>query len=236
MSDLFTTSRLHVDDVIARAYKIGKPTGAGFAAVEAPAVERGGGILVHPAPLAAFADEVESSVVHRGLHVFESMLCGTAVPPPPELQDAIAMAPKGASQRMLADWRAEQAACGGCHAAFDPLGLTLENYDAIGRYRAKDAAGEAISAAASIAGTGDLDGPVNNAVELAAKLAKSSKVMGCLVNKAASHAFSRVVDGSQSCRLAAAHERAATTGNFVDVMTAILTSPAFTVRALEANP
>jgi hypothetical protein len=68
-----------------------------------------------------------------------------------------------------------QARCAVCHKMTDPLGLTLENFDAIGKYRANDA-GQAIDV------SGDLDGAsFSGPVELGQTVASQPLAADCLV-------------------------------------------------------
>jgi hypothetical protein len=92
-----------------------------------------------------------ASVVGRGIAVNAALVCSVN-PPFPEgdqnVLDAIA-AQEGWSEKQKADFRADPAngACAGCHAQFDAMGMVLEHYDAIGRYRTTDLEGHTIDPA-----------------------------------------------------------------------------------------
>jgi hypothetical protein len=83
------------------------------------------------------ATGVDSNPLKRGLWLLERILHDPPPPPPPnvpvvDLTDPriLKMPPK----ERMADHR-NQAACRSCHAKIDPWGISLENYDAIGRFR-----------------------------------------------------------------------------------------------------
>jgi len=75
----------------------------------------------------------------------------------------------------LAKHREQGATCAGCHSLMDPLGLPLENFDAIGAYRATDQG-------LTIDVSGDLDGKAfNGPIELGQILSQSDQASSCLV-------------------------------------------------------
>jgi cytochrome c553 len=103
------------------------------------------GLLSHPYLLAAFAYTETTSPIHRGVFISRSLL-GRALKPPP-----IAVSPlspdvhKDLTTRERVALQTNSAACMLCHGMINPLGFTLEHYDAIGRYRAEEQ-GKAIDA------------------------------------------------------------------------------------------
>ena len=67
-------------------------------------------------------------------------------------------APAGLTERALIEKHSSDPRCSGCHARIDPFGFALEAYDAIGRFRSKDAAGLAIDAKTRAADGAEFDG------------------------------------------------------------------------------
>jgi len=98
--------------------------------------DRRGGVITHPAVLTASANGVDTSPVVRGVWVLECML-GTPPPPPPPNVQPLPPDLRGAStiREALALHRS-QATCNACHRKIDPLGFALENFDAVGKWRA----------------------------------------------------------------------------------------------------
>jgi hypothetical protein len=93
------------------------------------------GVLSHPYLLANLAYTSTSSPIHRGVFVSRSVL-GRVLRPP---EEAVApLSPEIHAELSTRDRVALQTrpeACQGCHSMINPLGFTMENFDAIGRYR-----------------------------------------------------------------------------------------------------
>ncbi len=90
----------------------------------------------------------------RGKWVLGSLLCQEAPPPPkdvPKLEVGGKDLDNGNVRQILTDHRVRPD-CAGCHAIFDPFGLALENFDAVGRYRDKYGDGSAIDPSATLNG------------------------------------------------------------------------------------
>ncbi len=99
---------------------------------------RNGGILDHGSILTVSSYPNRTSPVLRGKYVLTNIL-GTPPPPPPENVPALEeelSEPQSMKERMEAH-RANPA-CAGCHQLMDPIGLAMENYDGIGRWRTDD--------------------------------------------------------------------------------------------------
>jgi hypothetical protein len=82
-----------------------------------------------------------TSLVLRGKWLLDNILGAPPPPPPPNvpsLEDS-GTDGKPLPVRQLMEKHRANPACAGCHAAIDPLGFVLENFDAIGRWRTTDA-------------------------------------------------------------------------------------------------
>jgi cytochrome c553 len=93
------------------------------------------GLLSHPYLLAAFAYTENSSPIHRGVFISRSLL-GRSLRPPPEA--VTPLAPELHAElttRERVELQTKSEACMSCHGMINPLGFTLEHYDAIGRHR-----------------------------------------------------------------------------------------------------
>ena len=102
------------------------------------ALERGGrhgGVLGFGAVLMATANGVDTHPVQRGVWLLENVL-GMPPPPPPGVVPAIAPDTSGAGsiRDQLAGHRADPS-CARCHDNIDPLGMVMENFDPVGRWR-----------------------------------------------------------------------------------------------------
>ncbi len=107
--------------------------------VTLPADSPRGGILTQGSVLAVTSNPTRTSPVKRGLFVLDNIL-GTPPPPPPPdippLEDAAkAMKEKTLSLRETLALHREKPLCSSCHNRMDPLGLALENFNALGMWR-----------------------------------------------------------------------------------------------------
>jgi hypothetical protein len=88
--------------------------------------------------------------VLRGKYVLANLLGAPPAPPPPNIPALATESKKSGKvlpmREAMAEHRAN-AACAGCHAAMDPIGFALDNFDAIGRWRTVDASGATIDPA-----------------------------------------------------------------------------------------
>ena len=80
-----------------------------------------------------------TSPVLRGKWILENLLNAPPPPPPPDVPtlDEKELG-KSVSLREQLEKHRSNATCASCHARMDPLGLALEHFDAIGRWREKD--------------------------------------------------------------------------------------------------
>jgi hypothetical protein len=106
-----------------------------FASDGASRLGERGGILGLPSVLSATGDGVESSAILRGVWVLDNLF-GTPVPPPPANVPAIDVDTSQANGiREIIDAHKTNESCNKCHRSIDPIGLALENYDALGGWR-----------------------------------------------------------------------------------------------------
>ncbi|MDQ6663115.1 MAG: DUF1592 domain-containing protein, partial [Acidobacteriota bacterium] len=127
-----------LNEELAKFYGIGGVTGPEFRKVDLTGTPRGG-VLTQASVLTASSYATRTSVVLRGKWILENLL-NAPVPPPPPNVPALDEAAVGASmslRRQMEQHRANPV-CSSCHSRMDPLGFGLENFDAIGHWRARD--------------------------------------------------------------------------------------------------
>jgi PAS domain-containing protein len=139
---------------LANHYGIEGVEGEEMRRVELDPDDHRGGILTHGAFLAVSSNPDRTSPVKRGVFVLDNLLgMPSGSPPPniPELEVSSAEDLTKFTLRKSLAMHREDPLCSSCHNRMDPLGLALENYDALGRYRTHesdieiDASGELIS-------------------------------------------------------------------------------------------
>jgi cytochrome c553 len=96
------------------------------------------GVLTHPYLLAAFSYPKSSSPIHRGVFLTRNIV-GRALKPPPM---AVAFKEEDFALNLTMREKVAQltrsSACQTCHAVINPLGFSLEHYDAVGRFRTRE--------------------------------------------------------------------------------------------------
>jgi hypothetical protein len=150
---------------LARFYGLPAPAGGATARAET-AAERAG-LLMQASLLALHAHDSHTSPSRRGKFVRETLLCQTIPDPPPNIETNLPPA-SGAldTTRKRVEAHVANPACSGCHALMDPIGLALENFDAVGRYRTTEG-GAPIDAHGALDGK-DFTGPLGLAEAVAA--------------------------------------------------------------------
>jgi hypothetical protein len=96
------------------------------------------GVLTHPYLMAAFAHSRDSSPIHRGLFLARGVLGQTLRPPPEAVVPLPPELHPGLTTRERVSLQTQAASCMTCHGIINPLGFTLEHFDAVGRYRETD--------------------------------------------------------------------------------------------------
>jgi hypothetical protein len=166
VTELLTADYTFVNERLARHYGIPSVYGSHFRQVPV-ADEARRGLLGHASILTVTSYPNRTSPVLRGKWVLENVL-GT--PPPPPLPDVPALEDNelGKVARTLRERLEEHRAnpvCATCHDVMDPIGLGLENFDAVGKWRTREPGGEIDSHGQLADGT-----PITGAAELRAAL------------------------------------------------------------------
>lgn len=96
------------------------------------------GVVTHPYLLAAFSYQKSTSPIHRGVFLTRNIV-GRALKPPPMAQvfNDASFAPNLSMREKVATLTKAQS-CQSCHSVINPLGFSLENYDAVGRFRTEE--------------------------------------------------------------------------------------------------
>jgi hypothetical protein len=137
--ELLTADYGFLSSDLATVYKLPEPPGQ-FELVRFPAGTRRAGLLGQGSFLAAAAGPAETSPTARGIFVREQLLCQHVPPPPPNVNTTL---PEPSEERPLTRRQrlaahVENAVCASCHKLMDPIGLGLEGFDALGRWREKE--------------------------------------------------------------------------------------------------
>jgi hypothetical protein len=135
--NLLTADYLFLNKRLADFYGVSTNTLDDFVKVKVDDKQRSG-VITHPYLLAAFSYPKSTSPIHRGVFLTRNII-GRALKPPPmavAFKDAD-FAPNLTMREKVSELTRPQA-CQTCHSVINPLGFSLEHYDAVGRFRTQD--------------------------------------------------------------------------------------------------
>lgn len=137
VTELISADYTYLNEELARHYGIPNVKGAQARRVALPDARRGG-VLTTAALLMTLADPDRNNVPRRGNYIAGAILGSPPPPPPPDvpaLEEAKAADGKPKTLRQRLELHRTKPECMNCHSKIDPLGFSLENFDAIGRWR-----------------------------------------------------------------------------------------------------
>ena len=152
--ELIDADYTFLNERLAQHYGIPGVEGRQMRKVDLPADSHRGGILTQGTFLTVTSNPTRTSAVKRGLFISENIL-GIPVPPAPGnvplLEEAEKAFDHDPTIRDMMELHRSNRLCSSCHARFDPLGMALENFNALGMWRDTergqpiDASGELIT-------------------------------------------------------------------------------------------
>src|SRR5262245_12313915 len=187
--DLLRADYTFLNERLARHYAIPNVKGNRFRRVVLPADSHRGGLLGQGSILTVTSYPDRTSPVVRGKWILENLL-GT--PPPPPLPNVPPLKPPSFAGKVLT-MRERIAAhrnspvCASCHSMMDPLGLALERFDGVGKWRALDDSGAPIDASGGLPDGTKFDG----ADGLRNALLTSDRFLSTLTEKMLTYALGR---------------------------------------------
>ncbi len=134
--NLIQSDTTYLNERLAKHYDIPHVFGSEFRPVKLTADSHRGGILRHGSILTVTSYATRTSPTIRGNWILQNIIGSPPPPPPPNvpnLKDEVTSVATSMRER-LAQHRADPA-CASCHNLMDPIGFSLENYDALGRWR-----------------------------------------------------------------------------------------------------
>ena len=186
-----------INERLAKHYGIPAVRGGDFRKVHLAGTPRGG-VLTHASVLTITSNPTRTSPVKRGKWILENLL---GLPPPPPDPSAPPLVDDGNpldsnSLRELMEKHRADSACASCHANMDPMGLALENFDAIGAWRDKDGQFP-IDASGNLASGRFINGPD----QLRALLSRDyrKEYLSCLTEMLLTYALGRGLEYYDRC-------------------------------------
>ena len=143
--DLLTADYTFLNERLARHYGIPNVYGSQFRRVAlGPEFDMRRGLLGHGSQLTVSSQPGRTSPVQRGKWFMQTFLGVSPPSPPPGVVIRIASTEKDAhggtkqSMRQQMEQHRTTEPCRSCHKIMDPIGFTLENFDAVGKWRTED--------------------------------------------------------------------------------------------------
>ena len=231
--ELIAADYSFLNEDLAELYDIAGIQGDKLRLVQFDADSPRGGVLTHASVLLVTSNPDRTSPVKRGKFVLENILGLPAPPPPPDVPDLEDSQDKGEElslRAQLARHRADPS-CAGCHDRMDPLGLALENFDAIGRWRDEEG-GEPIDASSQLV-SGESFTDIRGLREILAQ--KQHLFYRCLTKKLMTYALGRGIEYTDTPTIEAIVDTMLTgepenRGRFSTLLMGIVESPQFQMR------
>ena len=192
--ELLTASHTFLNDRLARHYGVAGVSGSQFRRVTLTDQQRFG-LLGKAAVLMRTSYADRTSPVLRGAWVLDRLLGTPPTPPPPDTATDLSQnaGDRPRTVRARLEQHRDKASCNMCHGVIDPMGLALENFDAIGAWRTVDAQAKAPIDARTVLPNGvAVDGVVELRTELAARpatfvTAVTERLMMYAINRKLEH-------------------------------------------------
>ncbi|MBC7966821.1 MAG: DUF1592 domain-containing protein, partial [Fuerstia sp.] len=160
IDDFLNADFTFLNERLAKHYGIAGVAGEEFVRVSLEGTKRSG-MLTQASILTLTSNPGRTSPVKRGKWILENIL-GEAPPPPPPGVPPLEEAAKdvsGLSLRERLEIHRKDPGCASCHKTMDPLGMGLENFDAVGRWRDKEGERD-VDATGELPGGEKFSGPI----------------------------------------------------------------------------
>ena len=194
--EFLTSNTTFLNERLARHYGIPNVYGSHFRRVTLPDGNRGG-VLGHASLLTSTSYANRTSPVLRGKWILENIIGVPPPPPPPDVPELEETTTDGQvlSMRERMEQHRANPSCAVCHAQMDPLGLALENFDAVGRWRTVSEANRPIDASGALPDGSRFDGPQGLRNALASR---SEDFIATFTEKLLTYALGRGVELSDA--------------------------------------
>ena len=227
---LLISCEVWVDARMASFFGVAAPA-SGWAQVTLD--ERYSGLMTQPLLLASAAHYSSTFYVFRGRFLRKRLLCTELGAPPGDAlaQFDKAQKPPDPTGKDLSNVVTQNPVCASCHSLIDPGGLSLENFDAIGRFRDGYPSGKAIDASGTMTSVGDHEIGFESYDDLFAALAGEPTVATCVGKQFVRFAMSRLDTVQDACAVQAVGDVvAAPDGLIADALIALVSSDSFAYR------
>jgi hypothetical protein len=234
LRELLDADWTFVNERLAKHYGFPKVVGTAMRRVSVPVEQRArrGGLLGQAGLLCVTSNPTRTSPVKRGKWILEALLDSAPPPPPPgvgALSEGAAADLAASLRERLAQHRAK-VECASCHNTMDALGLGLENFDAIGRWRERDGT-HPIDASASLPDGQSFRTPQ----ELRTILAQDGAFSRSLAKNLTVYALGRALNREDEYALARLTHSLSEDPTMKDIIMGIVELPGFLTSPMESS-
>jgi hypothetical protein len=223
--DLLRTDRTWLDERLAAHYGIPHIHGSRFREVKLDAPTQRGGLLRQGSILTVTSYATRTSPVIRGHWILKNLLATEPPPPPPNVPALDGVISESLPIRERLAKHREMAACASCHNLMDPVGFALENYDAIGRWRAEADARGGFADGSEFEGVSGLEDTLLKRPEL---------FVTALTEKLMTYALGRGLEANDMPSVRKIVSRAKANGwKFSEIIVGIVTSEPFMQKSIK---
>lgn len=222
--EILTADYSFVNNELAGLYGMSSPGTSTHTKMTLPANRRG--ILGHGALLTLTTKAARTSPIHRGVWALKSIMCEELGAPPAGVQPLEEVVSGTTIKEQLAAHR-NNVQCASCHNRIDPIGLSFENFDPIGRFRTKYKDGSAVDSGGVLPDGSSFTGTT----QFIDVLLSNKKFNLCVSKKVLSYAIARDVAAEDNCAVEKIGlEAVESNKSFVDFVTTLTSSDPFKKR------
>jgi hypothetical protein len=227
--DLLTSNETFLNEQLARHYGIPGIYGSHFRRVKLTNENRFG-LFGKASVLAVTSYTTRTSPTIRGKWLLENILAAPPPPPPanvPALDESAGTGARAKSVREMLEQHRSNPTCASCHARMDPIGFSLENFDAIGQWRTTDG-GNSIDASGVLLDGTKVNGPQTLQRAL---MAQKTQFARAVTEKFLTYALGRGLEYYDAPTVRAIQQAAAADDyRWSSLVAAVVNSPPFQMR------
>ena len=206
---LMTSRQAYVNKSLGELYGVANPpaSDSAYSWVTLNPEQRSG-LFTRAAFLSLYAPQEQKSPIRRGVFLFRQALCQPMGDPPANVNNVpIPPADHPRTTREQVESRTAPPTCQACHGRINPLGFTLENYDAMGQFTTTEAVTFNNQPVAlpvnpsTVPVATDFDSPLSGPIALSDKLGDSGMARDCMASTWFVHANPRTLTSTDACSM-----------------------------------
>ena len=178
ITDFLDSDHIVVDQPLSRLYGLNRVIGGEFTEIPINPGDHRGGLLGMAGILTLTSEQTRTSPVIRGTWVLKRIFNRPPPPPPPGVGMIEPDTRNATTLRQKLALHSSDPSCARCHARIDPYGMTLENFDAIGRWRSREPAWFDPARPEKVPPSGPDGKPATFPIDSSAQLADGSTIRG----------------------------------------------------------